>query len=173
MKNTKNLVYAALMTALVTIGTMFITVPSPRSGGYLNLGDAFIHLSSFLFGPYIGLMAGGIGSALADIFGGYAHYAIPTLIIKGSMGLCVGLAQRKAKGLRFNTILALVVAELIMVFGYYITNMFFAGTIYVGIASIPSDMVQGGFGILLFLIMAKSLSYTPIQEKLGKISYES
>lgn len=167
-KSTKKLVYTALMIALVTVGTMFIRVPSPRSGGYLNLGDAFIHLSSFIFGPYVGMLAGGLGSALADVIGGYSHYAIFTLIIKGMMGYCVGYAQSKRKGINKTTILALIIAELIMVIGYYFTNMFFSKTIFVGIASIPSDMLQGAFGIILFLIMAKSLSFAGIDKIIEK-----
>lgn len=167
-KSTKKLVYTALMIALVTVGTMFIRVPSPRSGGYLNLGDAFIHLSSFFFGPYVGILAGGLGSALADIIGGYSHYAIFSLIIKGCMGFFVGYAQKKAKGLHKSTIIAVIVAELIMVFGYYLTNMFFAKTIFVGIASIPTDLIQGAFGMILFLIMAKSLSIAGIDKIIEK-----
>ncbi|WP_300410049.1 ECF transporter S component [Lagierella sp.] len=168
MNKSRTLVYTGLMIALVAIGTILIRIPSPKSGGYLNLGDGIINLSSFLFGPYVGMISGGIGSALADIIGGYSHYALFSLVIKGAMGFCVGYSQRIAKGLNKTTILALVISELIMVFGYYLANMFFSGTVMVGLASIPADAIQGVFGMALFLVVTKTLNLESLQQKLER-----
>ena len=75
------LVYTALFTALTTVATLVIQVPSPMSG-YVNLGDAMVLLSAWILGPVYGTAAAGIGSMLADLLSGYAYYAPGTLIIK-------------------------------------------------------------------------------------------
>ena len=69
----KKLTVTALFMAMCCVSTMFLSVPS--GGGYTNLGDAFVLLGAMLLGPWYGLAAGGIGSALADLLTGYAYYA--------------------------------------------------------------------------------------------------
>lgn len=49
-----------------------------------------IFVGSLLFGWQFGALVGGFGSAFADILGGYAHWAFPTLVIKAVMGGLVG-----------------------------------------------------------------------------------
>lgn len=82
-KHVRLLVLAALFTALTTVATMVIQIPSPMSG-YVNLGDCMVLLSAWVLGPFVGAAAGGIGSMLADIITGYAYYAPGTLIIKAA-----------------------------------------------------------------------------------------
>ncbi|MEI3175535.1 MAG: ECF transporter S component [Lachnospiraceae bacterium] len=55
----------ALATALVCVATMVVQIPIPL--GYAHLGDSCILLAAYLFGWKIGLFAGGVGSALADL----------------------------------------------------------------------------------------------------------
>ena len=74
--------------------TLVIQVPSPMNG-YVNLGDCGVLLSAWILGPWYGGAAAGIGSMLADIFSGYAHYAPGTLAIKLSMAVLAGLAHQK------------------------------------------------------------------------------
>ena len=81
LEKTLKLTYTAMLTAMVCVATMLIRIPTMV--GYTNLGDGFILLSAFLFGPFYGAVAGGIGSMLADIISGYAFYAPATLVIKG------------------------------------------------------------------------------------------
>ena len=80
-KNTKKIVLNGLMISLVCLATMAIQIPVPGTNGYVNIGDAIIFITSILFGPTPGMIAGGIGSALADIQSGYTHWALFTLII--------------------------------------------------------------------------------------------
>ncbi|HEY8497562.1 MAG TPA: ECF transporter S component, partial [Limnochordales bacterium] len=75
--------YPALGAALVAAATMFVQIPMPAGQGYANVGDAVIFVFAALFGPTVGLAAGGIGSALADVLTGYAVWAPFTLVIKG------------------------------------------------------------------------------------------
>ena len=55
----------------------------------VNLGEAYIY-SSLLFGGLPAAIIGGIGSALADIVGGYPAWAPITFFIKGLEGFIVG-----------------------------------------------------------------------------------
>lgn len=80
-KKLHRLVLAALFTALTTVMTMVIQVPSPMQG-YVNLGDCGVLLSAWVLGPAWGGAAAGVGSMLADLLSGYAHYAPGTLVIK-------------------------------------------------------------------------------------------
>ena len=102
MKNygTREMVLAALGIALVYITTMFIKLPN-SIGGYLNLGDGFILLFAGFLHPFTAFLVGGLGSALADLTGGYGTYAIATLIIKGIEGGLIALLVRRNARLRF------------------------------------------------------------------------
>jgi len=88
--NLKLLIYTALMTAFVFITTSIIKIPVPFTNGYIHAGDMCIFISGILLGPWYGAFAAGVGSMFADILGGYAHWALPTLLIKGVMGLIIG-----------------------------------------------------------------------------------
>lgn len=88
--NLKKLVLAAMFAALSSVATMVIQIPSPMSG-YVNLGDCFVLLGGVVLGPVWGFLAGGVGSMLADVILGYAHYAPGTFLIKGLMALAVVL----------------------------------------------------------------------------------
>ena len=65
------LAMTAVMTAFVTVATFLIQIPNPPTRGYINVGDAMIFTTALTFGSYIGGAAGGLGSALADLWAGY------------------------------------------------------------------------------------------------------
>ena len=56
---------------------------------YFNLGDTVILLVSAIFGPFIGMIAGGMGSFFADL-AVYPATMFYTLVIKGLEGLIAG-----------------------------------------------------------------------------------
>ena len=62
----------AVFMALICVATMVIQIPIPL--GYAHLGDCMILLATYLLGPVAGMLASGIGSAMADILTGYANY---------------------------------------------------------------------------------------------------
>lgn len=69
----QDMVLTALGMALVFVATMYIKVPNALDG-YFNLGDGFILLFASFLSPGLSFLAGGLGSALADVAGGYAYY---------------------------------------------------------------------------------------------------
>lgn len=62
-------VACGVLTAIVTVATMFLSIPIPGfSGAYMNAGDAAVYLCAYMIGGWWGAACAGIGSALADIF---------------------------------------------------------------------------------------------------------
>lgn len=81
-------VACGVLTAIVTVATMFLSIPIPGfSGAYMNAGDAAVYLCAYMIGGWWGAACAGIGSALADILLGAMVYAPATFIIKGCMAL--------------------------------------------------------------------------------------
>ena len=160
----RKLVLAALMAALCTIMTMVIQVPSPMQG-YVNLGDCAVLMSAWVLGPLYGGAAVGIGSALADLLSGYAHYVPGTFAIKLVMAVAAALIFRAAtkKGLSASSVLlgqivGGVVAEVIMVLGYFAYASLWLGKGLAAAASIPGNIVQGVFGLVAATVVYTVLS---------------
>lgn len=148
-------VFAALLAALVCAATMVITIPSPL-GGFLNLGDGFVLLSGWLLGPLYGFAAGGIGSALADLFLGYPVYIPGTFVIKGLSALLASVLCaafcRMMKNKTLPPLLASLVAEAEMVAGYFAYAAIVRGKGLAAAASIPGNLAQGAAGIIVFML---------------------
>lgn len=144
---TQRTVLMGLLIAMVCVGTMTVKIPVPVTSGYVNIGDAFIFISAGFFGPIPGLIAGGIGSAMADMFG-YPHFAIYTLIIKGLEGFVVGLLLKKGMSI-YKNIGASLVGSIIMVGGYFLAESFMVGNFIAPLQSIPFNCFQAFFSIVL------------------------
>lgn len=153
----KRLVYIALMTALVTVGTMVIQIPTPYTKGYINIGDSFIFLSASILGPFAGFISGGVGSALADLLSGYAVWAPWTFVIKGVEGLIVAILLRKQNVNSFVRIAIFILASMWMVFGYYIGGSLMYG-FKASLADVPGNVVQGIGSVIIGSILVESLS---------------
>ncbi len=117
------MVLTGMMTALVFIGTRFIQIPTPATGGYIHLGDGFVLISGLLLGPLYGGLAAGIGSALADILSGYAAWAFPTFLIKGIMAVITGIFVLKKDNKIFVISAALSFSALWAGFNLFLRNM--------------------------------------------------
>ncbi len=79
----------AIMTAVTTVLTMFVKIPTPTRG-YLNLSDTMIFFSAYAFGPWVGGIVGGLGPALSDLISGYPQWAIFTFVIDGLQAVIAG-----------------------------------------------------------------------------------
>ena len=165
---TKKLVMTALFMALTMVATMFIRIPLPL--GYVNLGDVFVLLSVFILGPVYGTIAAGIGSGLADLFG-YITYAPGTLIIKSAMALVAWLIYKllsKATGKEMlGEIVGGILGALVMATGYFFYEIMFFTTAGVAIVNAPWNLLQGGVGVALSVIIIRVLKATKALEKLN------
>ena len=155
---TQKIVIAAMLAALTCVATMIIKIPSPLKG-YINLGDCVVLLAGWLLSPVYGFLAAGLGSALADLFSGYLIYAPATFLIKGSMALiaCFGFRLLQRKGGKHNVawILSGLVAEVLMILGYFVFEGFLYG-FGPSVVNIPANAVQGLAGLILGCLLAKA-----------------
>jgi uncharacterized membrane protein len=169
------------MTAIVFVLTRVVQVPTPVVG-YIHLGDVGVFFSALAFGPWVGAVAGGLGTALADLTSPYAQWAFFSLLIHGTQGWIVGWANERWQGvvgfasspamrgvLTFvGLFLAMVVGGAIVVGGYLI-----AGTILVGfgaaLTEVPLNLVQVAVGAVVGvpLFAAVRQAYPPIM-RLGR-----
>ena len=168
------IIYLAVFTALVFVATIAIAIPMPTGVGvYLNFGDIVIFIASALLGPWGGLVAGGIGSMLADIV--YAPIFAPlTLIVKGVEGLVVGLVvyllrkafkQEKVQDY-VSYVIAFTIGAILMVSFYCVGTGLMLGIINSGeylagfstaLLNVPNDLIQcsvsivGGYALTIGL----------------------
>ena len=160
---TQRIVMAALLAALTCVATMIIKVPSPLKG-YLNLGDCVVLVAGWMLSPTYGFLAAGIGSALADIFSGYVTYAAATFVIKGLMALIAfygfKLLHNKLGNLP-SRIISGIVAEAVMVVGYFIFEGFLYGFVP-SLVNIPANAAQGVAGLILGIALVKVLEKSRI-----------
>jgi len=165
LRPVRALALMALFSALVTVATLVIRIPIPITKGYFNLGDTVIFIAAALLGPVYGLVAGGVGSALADVIGGYAHFAPWTLVIKGIEGLIAGALLRLVrvdpeKIVRAMMILGgmFLIAGLWMVIGYFAAEyVIYAFDITPALAELPFNILQGGLSALAATVMCPFL----------------
>ena len=149
---------SALLTAAVYIATTLLKVPVPVTQGYIHLGDGLILLGAGILG-WPAVAAAAIGSALADLLGGYTLYVLPTLLIKAAVAATAVLFLSPGRP-RFFPWLGYLVSELIMVAGYFLAEWIFLGYGLAGaLSAVPANLVQGLSGV----IIAAALS-TPLQK---------
>jgi uncharacterized membrane protein len=162
MNKTQKMITAALLTALVALATMAFQVPVPATKGYINLGDTVIFVAALLLGPKYGAVAGGVGSALADLLSPYAVWAPFTLVIKGLEGFIVGYIFFKLfsarSSIRTKTV-SMIAGGLWMAVGY-----FGAGAIMYGM---PAALVE--FPGNIFQAVGSAVLALPVVEVLSKV----
>ncbi|MDE6312044.1 MAG: ECF transporter S component [Lachnospiraceae bacterium] len=149
----------ALFMALVCVSTLFFKIPIPL--GYAHLGNGFIFLAAIFLGNPGGMLCAGIGSALADMLGGWYAWILPTLVIKCLMGFFVSAIacdkEGNAKIFCGKTYLALAVGTVEMVLGYFIAGALLEGNLAAGAAQIPGLLGEDILGIILFFVLGVAL----------------
>ena len=153
-KQIKKLVLAALFAALCCVMTLVIQIPAPT--GHVNLGDVAVLLSAWILGPVWGGAAAGVGSALADMLS-YPAYAPATFVIKFAMAtaaaLIFGLAKKRGHKY-IGMVMGAIVAEAVMVGGYFLYECVVLAVGAAAAASIPFNLVQGTVGAVAGLAAA-------------------
>ena len=158
----------ALLIALTTVMTKVVQIPIPASEGYWNLSDSATAFAGLIFGPWVGFVAGGVGTAIADLTSGpYAVWAPISLFAHGLEGLLIGLLGRKLRSVP-GMVAAFVVGAIVMLAVYLLGGTLIKG-LPAAVAEVPLNALQalvgGVVGIPLVLAIRKA--YPPI-DRLGQ-----
>jgi uncharacterized membrane protein len=158
---TKDMVESALLTALVFVATSFINIPLPgASGGLMHLGTVMLVIVSLVFGKEKGAIAGAVGMAIFDLSSPYALWAPFTFVIRGVMGYVLGAISYSNNKNGENIILnifAVIVSGILMIGGYYLSEVILYGNWLSPITSIPGDVIQIVMALIIGIPMAKIL----------------
>lgn len=131
------LILAGVTAAL----SILVRIPTPATGGYLNLGDMAVIFSGLFLGGVWGAVAGGFGSALADLIGGFFIFTPITLLIKGGEALLAGTIGRKHP-------IFLGLAGVVVIVGYFIAEIFIPGMGWsAAISELPFNTIQATIGV--------------------------
>jgi uncharacterized membrane protein len=148
----KRIALTALIV-VVALMTLFVRIPLPTRG-YFNVGDVAVVFAGLVLGSlakekgfWWGAAAGGIGSALADILGGYAMFAPVTLIAKGIEG---GLAALAAKQARARHFILLGLGGALMVAAYFIAETLVPayGGLQAAVPELVPNLIQAVGGLV-------------------------
>jgi energy-coupling factor transport system substrate-specific component len=154
LNNPRTLATTGIMTALV-LGLTLIHVAVTPALGYVHLGDLAIYFTAYAFGPWAGMIAGGLGTGLADVASGYAIFAPLSLVVHGLQGLVAGwIARSSVSPVRLA--LGVLAGGVILVGGYFLGELaipVFGGPA-VAIGEVPFNAVQATFGALGAVVYA-------------------
>ena len=167
---------AAVLAAVTVLFTHFVKVPIPITRGYVHLGDVAIYFAAFTFGPITALVAGGVGTAIADLISGYSQYAPISLVVHGLQGLAVGLiavalvgGEKQGTGQIFPQwvvaiVLAFLAGTIILCGGYLIAEIFMYG-FGAAIVEVLPNVAQSLAGIVgaIPLTLAVRKAYPPVR----------
>jgi uncharacterized membrane protein len=145
--NAKTIAVTAVCIALVTVLVAIVPIPIPATGGFTHPGAIAEIFVSMAFGPIIGMIAAGLGAAIADLVLGYGSFAPMTLVAHGCLGFLAGwLGWRKG----WNGMLIGWIAGGLALVAIY----FFGGATLYGFgvagagAEVPINLFQVALGIL-------------------------
>jgi len=149
---------AGIFAAFTCVMTLLFPLLLPQ--GFINIGDLAVMITALLFGPMIGLVAGGIGPMFADLILGYPQIAFFTLLIKMLEGFLVGLIanpKKHYKRLNYRDVIGVVIGGLTMVFGYFIVQLYIFGDPGWAFGELPLNFtVQFGIGAVGSLLFTRA-----------------
>lgn len=166
--STRSIAAAAMMAVLVFIGTFFFKIPVAVTEGYIHLGDCMIILGVLFLGWKKGAAAGAAGAALADLFGGYVHWVLPTLVIKAALAVIMGFFLRvRLPGKRYTWVVGAALGGIVQVVGYALAEVFFYGPAP-ALAGAPGNILQTAAGIVLAGGLVRLFDKNHLTDKLSR-----
>ena len=164
LTTTHKLALAGVLCAVAVVGSL---LSFPVLGSKCAPVQHMVNiLCAVVLGPWYGFFAAGIGSGLADLLAGYAHYVPGTFIIKGLVALVAALLLqpmlKKGEKIPFwRLALIELPSEVIMVAGYFGYKALILGKGLAAAASIPNNLVQAAVGIVLSVVLYTALAKVP------------
>lgn len=161
----------AVCIALVAVLVAVVPIPIPATGGFTHPGAVAEMFVAIAFGPVVGMVAAGIGAAIADLVLGYGSFAPLTLIAHGALGFLTGwLGWKKGWG---GMLAGWIVGGLALVLVYFVgeATVYGFGTAGAG-AEVPINLFQVGLGILgVLLFTLVKRAYPQIQNLAGDAKF--
>ena len=159
----KEITKTAAMAAIVFILTY--TFKIPFADGYTHLGDCAILIGVIVLGGRKGAWAGGIGAAMSDLLSGYAHWIIPTLVIKFLMATVMGIVIEKLMPKsKINFLVGAVAGGVVQIIGYTSVKILYYGFSQAMIMT-PTLLIQTAAGIVITFVFVAVLRTSGILER--------
>lgn len=151
---------AIVMVVGYTLGRAFVY--STPEYAIMKLPFQCLQAGVLLLGP-LGIPAAAVGSMLSDLIGGYMVYVLPTFLIKGLVALVAWKLCRKDQPLL--ALLSFLLAEAVMVLGYFLLEWALYGVASAA-AAIGPNVMQGIAGVLIGMLC---LLITPRLERVARM----
>lgn len=161
--NIRRITLTALMAALIFVLTTLPRIPVPATGGYVHLGDAGVTFAAVAFGPWVGMAAGGLGTAMADLLG-FPQWAVFSLIVHGIQGLLIGLVVRKGLTVA-RGVVATLISIAVVVGGYFVAGLILESQAVAVLEILPNTLqALSGSVVGLPLYWAVRRAYPPLEK---------
>ena len=163
---TFDLIITSMLIALVFVATVLLNIKLPitANGGLVHLGTAVLFISSILFGPKKGAIAGAVGMGLFDLVGPWILWTPITVLARGLQGYIVGKIAwskgRNGNNLALNLI-ATIVSIPFMLGVYYLGEAIIFKSWIIPAASIPGNIVQNVVGLCVAIPVCVVLKKIP------------
>ena len=164
-KTTTRLVISGMLSALILVIT---SIKLPWLGGYIHTGDGVIFLAATILPFPYSMIAAAVGGGLADLFGGYPMWILPTVIIKAI--ICLPFSHKAEKFLSLRNVIALAIANPSSIVLYAIATGILNGgdnPITAALAYVPGGIAQAVGSMALFLGIGIILDKTKLKKKLS------
>lgn len=161
--STKTLCLTAVLAAFVFIMTFVPKIPIPL--GYAHLGDAVIYLLVLFISRREACLVAAIGSAFADLMGGFPIWILPTLIIKWVMVEAVFWMVRPdilpCKFLSVRMVLAFFVSSAWMVVSYTAAGAILYSSVASALPMVPGLIGEGIINMAVAFAAGMVLRHLP------------
>lgn len=171
-RKNRNMIYAALFAALITVLTAYFHINTGTNSGYIHFGDSMIYIASCVLPFPYAAAAASIGGALADLLSGAPVWSIPTLIIKALnvvpfvfMSLVSEKRRKIDRIISSPSVIAAVFSGIITSAGYFIAESIIF-SFRVAAVSFWPGLIQPVGSILLFYIAGTALDAIKFKSKI-------
>lgn len=165
-EKTRTLVMTALFAAIIFVVTR-INIPTGIGAHVIHVGDSMIYLAACILPLPYAMAAGAIGAALSDaITPGGMVWVIPTMLIKPLLVIC--FTSGKGKFICVRNVVAVLLAGLTGVFGYFLADAIMTGNFMAGLAAVLPGLLQPLGSAIVFLAMGYAFDMMGVKNKLKR-----
>lgn len=162
-KKTRQIVWAAVFAAAITVTTAYILhIPLP-AGGYIHLGDTLIYLCACLLPTPWAMAAGAIGGGLADLLT-YPLYVLPTVIVKAV--ICLPFTSKQTRILCPRNVAAVFISGLLSPTLYGAADMVISGTTAAFVPQFLGTLIQSTGSGIIFIVLALAADRLKLKQRL-------